>query len=172
MSACPALYERLARTTPLNAALSPPGPTPPCSCSPPWPPPYARLRAPGCLATNCQVRGLASLRALLRNSREQGAYFCLPVPAVSAERTYGSQLPGLGPPCDGFRVNPEHGRYLCWGQQRLGLWRACRHVDGLSSWTGTAILRFLCLAPLTGSIEEPAVDVPYGLLRPYCHHHR
>ena len=116
-----------------------------------------------------QVRGQVSLRTLLRNSREQCANLCLPIPTVPAERTNGSQLPGFGPPCDGLRVNPEHGRDLCWGQQRLGLWRACRHVDGLSSWTGTAILRFIAVP---GSIGEPAVDVLYGLLRPYCHHQR
>jgi hypothetical protein len=34
-------------------------------------------------------------------------------------------------------------------------------VYGLSSWTGTAILRFVAMP---GSIGEPAVDVPYGLL--------
>lgn len=32
---------------------------------------------------------------------------------------------------------------------------------GLSSWTGTAILRFVAIP---GSIGEPVVDVPYGLL--------
>jgi hypothetical protein len=40
--------------------------------------------------------------------------------------------------------------------------------DGLSSRTGTrSILRCCPMCPISG----PAVDVPYGLLRPYCHHH-
>ena len=121
------------------------GADPPCSCSPPWPLRRARHRAPA--SPGWDISRFAArllLGALLRDAREQCTNFCLPVPAVAAERTYGSQLPGLGPPRDGLRVNPEHGRYLCWGQQRLGLWRACRHVDGLSSWTGTAILLLFC----------------------------
>src|SRR6266566_1418521 len=128
-----------------------------------WPPPARlpravtaapALSAPG----NCQ----ALLRALLRDAREQCANFSLPVPTVTAERADGRQLAGLGPSGDGLRVHPEHGRDLCWCQQRLGLWCACRHVYGLSSWTGTAILRFVAVP---GSVGEPAVDVPYGLLR-------
>jgi hypothetical protein len=42
-------------------------------------------------------------------------------------------------------------------------------VYGLSSWTSTAILR---LVAFPGSGVEPAVDVLYGPLRPYCHHQR
>ena len=106
--------------------------------------PARPLTRPASLAVTSPDPRPGSFRALLRDTREQCANFCLPVPAVPAERTYGSQLPGLGPPRDGLRVNPEHGRDLCWGQQRLGLWCACRHVDGLSSWTGTAILRLFC----------------------------
>ena len=29
-----------------------------------------------------------------------------------------------------------------------------------------------CVCSVPGSLREPAVDVPYGLLRPYCHHQR
>ncbi len=119
------------------------GADPPCAHTrPPWP-----LRTPSCAACMAglipRFPAWVSLRALLRDASEQCPDFRLPVPAVPAKGTDGSQLPGLGPPRDGLRVNPEHGRDLCWGQQRLGLWRTCRHVDGLSSWTGTAILRFL-----------------------------
>src|ERR1700678_2613829 len=81
------------------------------------------------------------LHALLRNPREQCANLGLPVPAVTPERTDGGQLAGLRPPGDGLRVHSEHRRDLRWGKQRLGLGCACRHVYGLSSWTGTAILR-------------------------------
>jgi hypothetical protein len=98
-------------------------------------------RAPGRVIP--RFAAWSSFRALLRDAREQCPNLCLPVPAVTAKGTDGGQFPGLGPPRDGLWVNPEHGRDLCWGQQRLGLWRTCRHVDGLSSWTGTAILRFL-----------------------------
>jgi len=110
--------------------------------APPWP-----LRTESCAAAGRAYRlppgsrRCVLLRALLRDTSEQCPDFRLPVPAVPAKGTDRSQFPGLGPPRDGLRVNPEHGRDLCWGQQRLGLWRTCRHVDGLSSWTGTAILR-------------------------------
>jgi glycine cleavage system protein P-like pyridoxal-binding family len=41
-------------------------------------------------------------------------------------------------------------------------------VYGLSSWTSTAILR----CSYVWLRVEPAVDVLYGPLRPYCHHQR
>jgi hypothetical protein len=85
-----------------------------------------------------------------------------PCTAVTTERPDGRQLAGLCPPGDGLWVHPEHCCDLCRRQQWLSLWCACRHVYGLSSWTGTAILRFVAMP---GSIGEPAVDVPYGLLR-------
>lgn len=121
---------------------------------------HAPSRLP--LAPIAPGSGQALLRTLLRDPREQGANFCLSVPAVTAERADGRQLSRLSPTGDGFRVHPEHCRDLCRCQQRLGFWCACRHVYGLSSWTGTAILRFVAVP---GSVGEPAVDVPYGLLR-------
>src|SRR5229473_4073079 len=127
-----------------------------------WPPPAHTSRAVSAdLPLIAPGSGQASLRALLRDPRQQGANLCLPVPTVTTERADGRQLAGLSPSSDGFRVHPEHGRDLCRCQQRLGLWCACRHVYGLSSWTGTAILRFVAVP---GSVGEPAVDVPYGLL--------
>jgi|SRR5271166_5062316 len=85
------------------------------------------LRAPGC--------GQALLRALLRDPRKQGTNLRLAVAAVAAKRPDGCQLSGFGPTRYRLRVNPEHGCDLGRRKQRLGLWGACRHYDGLSSWT-------------------------------------
>src|SRR3984893_7919809 len=119
-------------------------------------------------ARNAPGHGSMSLRALLRDTREQCADLSLPVPAVTAERTDGGQFPGLGPPRNGLGVNSEHSRDLRRCQKRLSLGCSCRHVYGLSSWTGTAILR----CSFAWLRLEPAVDVLYGPLRPYCHHQR
>src|SRR6266536_3016294 len=76
-----------------------------------WPPPARLSRAVTAAPTlSASGTGQALLRALLRDPREQGANFCLPVPTVTAERADGRQLAGLGPGCDGLRVHPEHGR--------------------------------------------------------------
>ena len=91
--------------------------------------------------------GRSSFRTWLRYPREQGTDLGLPVPAVAAEGTDRRQLAGLCPACDRLGIHPEHGRYLCRREQRLGLGRACGHMYGLSSWTGTAILRGCYLAP-------------------------
>jgi len=97
--------------------------------------------APGC--------GQVSLRALLGNARQQSAHLCFPIPSVTTKGPDRCELPGLGPSRDRFRVNPEHCGDLGRRKQRLGLRCTCRHFDGLSSWTGTAILRvWLFLAPL------------------------
>jgi hypothetical protein len=113
-------------------------------------------------------RGLASFRALLRDARQKGADFRLPVPAVTAERPDRRELSCLCPPGHSLRVNPEHRGNFRRGKQRFCLWCTCRHVDGLSSWTGTAIpIYFCCCSRL---LAKPASDVLYSPLRPYCHH--
>src|SRR5215469_1092177 len=68
------------------------------------------------------------LRTRLRNAREQGANLCLPIPAVTAERTNGRELAGLRPPRHGLGIHAEHRRDLGWRQQRFSFWCACRHV--------------------------------------------
>src|SRR5579859_2465385 len=128
------------------------------ACSDAHPPPSNR--APGC--------DLKLLRPLLRDAREQGTNLGLTVAAVAAQCPDRCQLPGLGPPRHRFRVDAEHSGDLSRRKQRLGLWSTCRHFDGLSSWTCFSILRLLC----SWLLSEPAVDVPYGLLLPYCHHQR
>lgn len=88
------------------------------------------------------------LRALLRDARQQRADLRLAVPAVSAQRPDRCQLPSLRPPSHRLRVNPKHRGDLCRCQQLLDFWGTCRHFDGLSSWTGIAILRpFVCTTP-------------------------
>src|SRR5580658_6108832 len=88
--------------------------------------PAPLIRAPG--------RGRALLRALLRDARKQGTNLRFTVAAVAAKRPDRRQLTGLRPAGDRFRVNPEHRCHLGRSKQRLGLWGACRHFDGLSSW--------------------------------------
>src|SRR5215467_5002796 len=75
--------------------------------------------------------GHSSFRTWLRDPREQGTDLGLPVPAVSTEGTDRRQLAGLCPASHRLGIHPEHGRYLCRREQRLGLGRACRHVYGL-----------------------------------------
>src|ERR1022692_2256246 len=99
--------------------------------------------------------GQALLRALLRDPRKQGTNLRLTITTVAAERPDRRQLSGFGPTCHCLRVNPEHCCDLCRCQQRLGLWGTCRHLDGLSSWTGNSILRVL----RSWLHSEPAVDV-------------
>ena len=48
------------------------------------------------------------LRTLLRDSRQQGPDFRLPIPTVTTKGPDRCELSGLGPPRDGFRVHPEH----------------------------------------------------------------
>src|SRR6185437_1274149 len=86
-----------------------------------------------------------SLGPLLGDARQQSANLCLPVPAVTAKGPDGRELSSLGPPRYGLGVHPEHCGDLCRRKQRLGLRRACRHFDGLSSWTGTAIPAFVAV---------------------------
>ena len=108
----------------------------------------ARQCAPASPARLAPGSGQMSLRTLLRDTRQQSSNLCLPVSAVAAEGSDRRQLSGLGPPRYGLRVSPEHRCDLRWGKQRLGLWCTCRHSYGLSSWTGTAILRvLLCWLP-------------------------
>jgi hypothetical protein len=98
------------------------------------------------------ARDLVSLRALLRDARQQSADLGLPVPAVSPQGPDRRELPCLRPSRDRFRVHPEHRCDLGRREQRLGLGCACRHVDGLSSWTGTAILRLRLFLTPVGSL--------------------
>src|SRR5262245_11983807 len=88
------------------------------------------------------------LRTLLRDPCQQGTDLCFPVPTVATQRPDGRQLARFSPTRDGLRVDPEHRCDLRRRQKRLCFWCSCRHVYGLSSWTGTAILRWLPLAPL------------------------
>jgi hypothetical protein len=69
--------------------------------------------------------GHASFRALLRDTRQKGANFGLPVPAVTAERPDRRQLSSLCPSGNCLRVNPEHRCDFRWGKQRLSLWCTC-----------------------------------------------
>ena len=133
-----------------------------------------RLREPAPLCVGARRRPTL-LRALLRYAREQGTDLRFAVAAVTAKRPDGRQLSGLCPTSDRFRVNPEHSCHLGRRKQWLGLWGTCRHFDGLSSWTQIEILRLLCFMAPFGAwprFPEPAVDVQYGLLLPYCHHQR
>jgi len=144
-----------ARTAPPDATPSPPGSTPLLpSC---WAvllstaicrPAFARFRTSACLillGAGPRHGRQVLLRALLRDARQQSAHLSLPVPAVTAERPDRGELPCLGPSRDSLRIHPEHRCYLGRREQRLGLRCACRHCYGLSSWTGTAILRFVAV---------------------------
>src|SRR6266496_3512490 len=92
--------------------------------------------------------GECSFRARLRDPRKQGTDLGLPVAAVAAESPDGRQLSGLCPARDRLGVHAEHRRDLSRRQQRLSLGRACRHMYGLSSWTGRYYdPAFLSLAP-------------------------
>jgi len=59
-------------------------------------------------------RGHASLRTLLRDTRQEGADLSLPVPAVTAKRADRREFACLCPPGDCLRVNPEHRRDFGW----------------------------------------------------------
>jgi len=69
--------------------------------------------------------GHASFRALLRDTRQKGTNFRLPVPAVTAEGPDRRELSSLCPPGNCLRVNPEHCRDFRWRKQRLSLWCTC-----------------------------------------------
>jgi hypothetical protein len=103
-------------------------------------------RCPG----DSQAAATASLRALLRDTRQESTDLGLPVAAVAAECPDRRELPCLRPPGDCLRVNPEHCCDLCRSEQRLGLWCTCRHNDGLSSWTSPVIPYFFFF-PVHGS---------------------
>src|SRR5215468_2263621 len=124
----------------------------------------ARADPPSLLTAYCA----RSLRTRLRNACEQGADLRLPVPAVTAESADGRELASLRPSGDGLGIHAEHRGDLCRCQQRFSFGRACRHVYGLSSWTSTADLA----SSRAWLLVEPVGDVPYGPLRPYCHHLR
>ena len=70
-------------------------------------------------------RGHASFRALLRDTRQKGTNFGLPVTAVTTERPDRRELSGLCPSGNCLRVNPEHCRDFRWRKQRLSLWCTC-----------------------------------------------
>src|SRR5581483_5370892 len=115
-----------------------------CDCRPRfpacWPPgPTPRTCAFGPLAQPPVVCGIVrtSLRAWLRDACQQCANLCLPIPAVTAKRTDGCELASLRPPRNGLGVDPEHRGDLRRREQGLSLGCACRHMYGLSSWTGT-----------------------------------
>src|SRR5579859_4932476 len=106
------------------------------------------------------------LRTGLRDAAEQCADLGLPIPAVAAQGANRRELAGLRPPRHRLRIHAEHRGNLGRRQKRFSFGCPCRPVYGLSSWTSTAILRFVA----SWLRVEPAVDVPYGLLKPYCHH--
>jgi hypothetical protein len=85
-----------------------------------------RLVAANAREENKACRSLL-LRALLRDSRQEGPDFGLPVPAVASKGSDGGQFPRLRPPRDRLRVDTEHGRNLSRCQQRLGFGRSCGH---------------------------------------------
>src|SRR5262249_38232554 len=103
------------------------------------------------VAAGRPLTGLASCELLfgtrLRDPREEGADLGFPVPPVAPQGPDRRQLAGVCPACDRCGSHGEHRCDLRRGKQGLSLGRACRHVYGLSSWTGTAILRLLYSAP-------------------------
>src|SRR6516162_6318626 len=82
-----------------------------------------------------------SLRACLRDAREEGTNLRLPVPAVTAQGTDGGELACLRPPGDGLGIHAEHRGDLCRCQQGLGFRGTCGHEYGPSSRFSTAVMR-------------------------------
>lgn len=68
---------------------------------------------------------------------KHGPNLALEVTAMAAQRADRAQLAGLGPPCDGLRVDTKRGGNLCGRQQRIyryGL--STIHFDSPCSYRG------------------------------------
>ena len=155
---------RFHETVPPKCGTQAAGAEPPSVC--PHRPRRARERARPRSTPRRDVGIRKSFRPLLRDTREQRTDLGLPVPAVTPERADGGQLASLRPPRDGLRVDSEHRRDLVWREQRLGLGCACRHVCGLSSWTGTSILRLLLYLALRPELVVDALIWPTETILP------